>query len=244
MKKLTLLSIVLPAALLLTSTNALAQGKKARPKAKPTPAAVVSASLLSDEEVSLALKDALSNGVNRTAEKLGGQGGFYDHAELKIPMSPALEAVVSKLEDQKYGDLVDDFVVAMNRAAEQSIAESSFMVKDAIRQLKIDDPKSIVAARGGQKDAATQYFRRTSEKALLAKVTETVMTANSEAGALDKYNRMLTQAGGQYAPFDINEYVAQKMLDGVFLTMAAEEKRIREEPSARTTAALRKVFGK
>jgi hypothetical protein len=243
MKKLTLLSIVLSAALLLTPANAFAQGKKARPKAKPAPAAV-SPSSLTDEEVSLALKDVLLNGVNRAAEKLGGQGGFYDHTELRIPIPPALAAVVDKLHDQKYDDLVDDFVVAINRAAEQSVAESSFMVKDAIRQLKIDDPKSIVAAQGGQKDAATQYFRRTSEKALLAKVTETAMTANSEAGALEKYDRMLTQAGGQYPAFDINEYVARKMLDGIFLTMAAEEKRIREVPAARTTTILQKVFGK
>ena len=115
------------------------------------------------------------------------------------------------------------------------------MAKDAIRQLKIADPKGILS---GSKDAATQYFRRASEKALLAKVTETAMTANAEAGVLNKYNQMLTQAGGQYAPFDVNEYVARKMLDGIFLAIAAEEKRIREVPAARTTTIMQKVFGK
>jgi hypothetical protein len=220
---------------------AAAQGKKPKTKAKP----VISLTSSGDEEVVFGLKDALSNGTNHASSELGKQGGFYSDPRVRLSMPPALQELEKKLRGLKYDDLVDDLVVSMNRAAEQSITESSFAVSDALRQMTIQDPKKVLA---GPKDAATQYFRRTSQTALLAKILPLVQTSMAENEVVAKFKVLVEKGGGVSTPpgqkpFNLDEYIAQKTLDGMFVLIADQEKRIREDPAARTTAILQKVFG-
>src|SRR5262249_46291260 len=134
---------------------------------------------LTDEEIGLALKDTLANGVNRVADTLGRQGAFYGDKRLKIAFPAALAGLEKKLRDLKNDDLVDDLVVAMNRAAEQAAVETAYMLREALPQLALENPKGILR---GAKDGAAKYFRRAGEKVLLARVTQVVMTSNFEAG--------------------------------------------------------------
>ena len=243
MKKLIFTYLAISLFISILGTAVPAQSKKDKTKAKPP--VIAASSSLKDEEIVFGLKDALSNGVSRAGAELSRQGGFYDDPRVKLSMPPELQALEKKLRSLKYDDLVDDFVVSMNRAAEQSVVETSFPLNDAIRQMTVQEPKKLLA---GPKDAATQYFRRTSEKVLLAKVTPLAQTANSEAGVLEQFKILMQKGGGLNTPagqkpFSIDEYVAQKVLDGMLLITADEEKRIREDPAARTTAILKKVFG-
>jgi hypothetical protein len=236
MKKLKfifLTVILLVPALAITAAAQPKQPKKN--KTKPKPAASVK-----EEEIVSALREALSSGANRAGVELSRQGGFYNDARYKLPVPPALQALEKKLRALGHGDMFDDLVVAINRAAEQTAGEAAFVLKDEIGKITFADAKKLLA---GPKDAATQYFRRTGEKALLAKVIPLVNTATSEAGALTLYKALEEKNGAKITGFDIDEYVAGKTLDAMFLVIAAEEKRIREVPAARTTAILQKVFG-
>src|ERR1044072_1886184 len=133
-----------------------AQPKKAKTKAKP---AISTA--LKDDEIVAAFKDVLLNGVKRASAELGGKGGFYNNPGFKITMPPALQATEKKLRGMGYGDVADDLVVAMNKAAEQSVGEAVFVLNDEIGKMTVEDAKKLLA---GPKDAVTQYFRRSGEK--------------------------------------------------------------------------------
>ncbi|HEV7643023.1 MAG TPA: DUF4197 domain-containing protein [Pyrinomonadaceae bacterium] len=227
--------IFLVSASAITAISVAAQPKKGKTKPKP----VVSASL-KDDEIVAAFKDVLLSGVKRANAQLGVQGGFYNNPKFKISMPPALQALEKNLRGAGYGDIADDLVVAMNRAAEQSVGEAFFVLNDEARKMTVEDAKKLLS---GPDDAVTQHFRRSGEKVLLAKTTPLVNTATTETGALILYKSMEEKNGDKITGFDIDKYVTQKTLDAMFLEIAAEEKRIREVPAARTTAALKKVFG-
>jgi hypothetical protein len=117
--------------------------------------------------------------------------------------------------------------------------------KDAVRQMTFQDAVNIVR---GPDDAATQFFRRTSEKRLTEKFLPIVRSFTEQVGVTAQYKAMMEQYGpiarlaGRDA-VDIDEYVTQKALDGLFLLIADEEKRIRRDPVARTSEILQKIFG-
>jgi hypothetical protein len=216
---------------------AAAQPKKGKTKPKPR----VSSSAVNDEEIVSAFRYVLLSGIKRANAELTRPGAFYSDPRCKILMPAVMQVLEKKLRDLKYNDMIDDFVVAMNRAAEQSVGEVFFVLNDQAKELTVTDAKKLLA---GPKDAVTQYFRRSGEKVLPAKITPLVNTATSEAGVLLQYKAFEEKNGGKITGFDIDEYVAQKTLDAMFLIIAAEEKRIREVPAARTTAALKKVFAR
>ncbi len=137
----------------------------------------------------------------------------------------------------------------MNRAAEQAVPEAAAVLGDSVKQTSIADAKSILT---GTNNAATQYFRRTSETNLFTRFHPIVQRATEQAGVTRAYKQMMDKAGaaGSLASSllgrdstDIDSYVTQKALDGLFLKMAEEENRIRENPAARTSDLLQKVFG-
>jgi hypothetical protein len=236
MKKPIFIFLTIIFLVLASFITAAAQLKNSKTKPKTTG----SSSLVKDEEIVSAFKEVLLSGIKRANTELARQGAFYSNPRYKIPMPPAMQALEKKLRDLKYDDMIDDLVVAMNRAAEQSVGEAFFVLSDQAKELTFTDPKKLLT---GPKDALTQYFRRSGEKVLPAKITPLVNTATSEAGVLLQYKAFEEKNGGKIAGFDIDEYVAQKTLDAMFLVIAAEEKRIREVPGARTTAVLKKVFG-
>jgi len=204
---------------------------------------------LSQDQLAAGLKEALGKGVREAITTLGKTNGFLMDASVKIPMPESLRTVENALRTLRQDHLADEFVTTMNRAAEQAVPEAVDVLIDSIKQLTIADAKSILT---GTTNAATQYFRRTSETNLHARFLPIVQTATAKAGVTSAYKRMtekslgaLGQLGGllsKQAP-DLDDYITRKALDGLFLKIAEQEKLIRENPVARTSALLEKVFG-
>lgn len=250
MKKLSHKIAALGSIVLIAATYSFAQTKRPRTtKSKTTKTTkttpVSSSSGLTDNEMVMGLKDALSNGVGHAIKQLGQNGGFYDNIRVKIQVPEKLKPVEKTLRFLKQDDVVDDFVVAMNRAAEQAVVEATLVFVDSVKQMTFQDAKNIIT---GPEDSATQFFRRTSEETLRAKFLPIVKTSTEEVGVTAQYKDLVKRAGPAAAlfgqkDFDLDAYITQKALDGLFLMIADEEKRIRENPLARTTSILKKVFG-
>lgn len=201
---------------------------------------------VSDTEISGGLKEALTKGVRFAVNSLGRQDGFLKNARVKIPLPKNLQRVERGLRIAGQGRTVDEFVTSMNRAAEKAVPVAIDVFVDSIKQMTFDDARQILFS--GRDDAATQFFKRTSEEALRGKFRPIVEDLTESVGVTQKYKTMIGKYGfaaqllGKDAT-DIDGYVTQKALDGLFLLVADEERKIRKDPIGRTTSLLRKVFG-
>ncbi len=212
---------------------------------KSTSSSSTTTSALTSEETVRGLKEALSKGVRYAVDELGKPDGFLSRAEVRIPMPKPMrrvEKLLRKLGQDKYAD---EFVAAMNHAAEKAVTEAGPVFADAIRQMSVDDAIKILR---GPDNAATQYFREHTQERLTEKMLPIVKAATSRAGVTSAYKRMVGRLGPAQGLLgqdmgDIDGYVTEKTLDGLFLMIAKEEKNIREHPVARTTDLLKKVFG-
>jgi len=229
--------ILLTLAVLVLSANfATAQ---VRPKPTPKPK-------LSTADISGGLKEALFKGVKFAVDNLGRENGFLGNDRVRIPLPRGIARMEKTLRAFGQGKRVDEFVMSMNRAAEKAVPVAIDVFLDAIKQMTFDDARKILLS--GQDDSATQFFRRTSENTLRAKFRPIVEEATTSVGVTQKYKDMIGRYGfigkaiGEDAS-DLDGYVTQKALDGLFLLVADEEKKIRKDPFGRTTALLRKVFG-
>ena len=199
----------------------------------------------SDSEMVAGLKEALNKGTQYAVSNLGKDGGFLDNDLVRIPMPKSLSWVEKTLRTLRQDRLADEFVASMNHAAEQAVPEAATIFGDAIQNMTLEDARGILA---GPDDAATQFFRRTTSDALTAKMRPIVEQATSRTGVTANYKSMTEKAGGLSSLLsgdstDLDGYVTEKTLDGLFLMVAEEEKRIRENPLARSSDLLKKVFG-
>jgi hypothetical protein len=219
--------------------------------------ATTAVSALSSDQITGGLKEALGKGVSNAVVSLGHNGGYLTNLSVKIPMPEKLQKVESALRLAGQGQMVDDFIGSMNHAAEQAVPVAAGVFGDAIKQMSIADAKGILA---GPDDAATQFFRRTTQTNLFEKFHPIVQKATDSVGVTAQYKAMMgkfsglnTLGGiggmfGQKPPAapdagDIDAYITNKALDGLFKIVAAEEKNIRANPLARTSDLLQKVFG-
>jgi hypothetical protein len=212
-------------------------------------ASSVLATALSQDEITGGLKQALSKGVSNAVAMLGKQDGFLKDTSVKIPMPDSLQRVEQALRTVRQDALADEFVTTMNRAAEQAVPEAAAVLGDSVKQMTVADAKTILTSTN---NAATAYFRRTSETNLYGRFLPIVQKATEQAGVTSAYKKMTAKASfggfsagsllGQDA-IDLDGFVTRKALDGLFLKIGEEEKRIRENPVARTTDLLQKVFG-
>jgi hypothetical protein len=219
-------------------------------KRKTTNSTATSLSALSQDQMVGGLKEALGKGVQQAVATLGKTDGFLKDANVKIPMPENMQKVESTLRMLRQDKLADEFVTTMNRAAEQAVPEAAAVLGDSVKQMSIADAKSIVT---GTNNAATQYFRRTAETNLHTRFLPIVKAATERAGVTSAYKRMTDKASSGFGGFgggllgtqapDLDDYVTRKTLDGLFLKIAEQEKLIRENPVARTTDLLQKVFG-
>ena len=201
---------------------------------------------VTDTEIAGGLKEALSKGVKSAVDNLGKEDGFFKNVRVKIPLPKNLQKLEKALRVAGQGKSVDEFVLSMNRAAEKAVPVAFDVFVNAIKQMTFDDARKILFS--GQDDSATQFFRRTSEETLREKFRPIVEKFTEETGVTNKYKTMI----GKY-PFakqllgkeatDLDGYVTQKALDGLFLLVADEEKKIRKDPIGRTSSLLKKVFG-
>ncbi|MGB5305867.1 MAG: DUF4197 domain-containing protein, partial [Gammaproteobacteria bacterium] len=197
-----------------------------------------------DEMVS-GLKEALQKGTQFAVDNLGQEGGFLNNAKVRIPMPDSLSWVEKTLRTLRQDKLADEFVTSLNHAAEQAVPEAAAIFGDAISAMSLDDARAILS---GPDDAATQYFRTHTEAALTEKMRPIVTEATAKAGVTASYKSMMSRAGSLTSLLssdttDLDGYVTGKTLDGLFLMVAEEEQRIRENPLARSTDLLKKVFG-
>jgi hypothetical protein len=211
---------------------------------------------LSQDQMVQGLKDALAKGLQQAIARLGHDGGFLTNMNVKIPMPEKMQTVEKALRAMKQEKLADDFVVTMNHAAEQAVPEAGSVFADALKQMTIEDAKAVLS---GPNDAATLYFQKTTQTNLYAKFYPIVQKATAQTGVTAAYKNLMEKASGGQGlggfgsalggsllgkdSVDIDAYVTNKAMDGLFKMVAAEEQQIRQNPVARTTDMLQKVFG-
>lgn len=191
------------------------------------------------------LKEALAVGTERAVKSLGRENGFFGNAAVKILMPSSLQKVAEVAKMAGYQKQVDEFILSMNRAAEAAVPLAATYFGDAIRDMSFDDARAILT---GGDTAATQFFRRKTGDKLAAAFKPVVSEKVNQVGATRAYKEMMGRyekvplMGGQ--SLDLDDYVTKKSLDGLFLVLGQEEKKIRTNPAARTTDLLKQVFGK
>ena len=230
--------------------DSLGLGKKATNDTAAMPATLTSA--LSQDQMVQGLKEALGQGVQQAVSRLGHDGGFLTNLNVKIPMPERLHAVEKTLRTLRQDKLADEFVTTMNHAAEQAVPAAAQVFGDSLKAMSIEDAKAILT---GTNNAATQYFRRTTGTNLFERFLPIVKLATDQTGVTSAYKRVMDKAnaGSAFGSFgrsvlgsesvDVDAYVTNKALDGLFFMVAAEEKRIRDTPLARTSDLLQQVFG-
>lgn len=200
---------------------------------------------LTSSEMTGGLKEALAQGVEWAVNELGRPDGFLGNAAVRIPVPDSLQLVEKSARALGQGHYVDEFVTTMNRAAERAVPETATILADTIRKMSVEDAAAIVR---GPDDAATRYFERTSGEALRARLLPIVSEATASAGVTAAYKGLVGQGQGMLGGFmgpgalDLDGYVTDRALAGLFTYIAQEERRIRANPAARTTELMRKVF--
>lgn len=199
----------------------------------------------SRSQIAAGLQEALRVGTQRAVATTSKPGGFLDDSLLRIALPDELQNAARAARVVGLGAQVDALEVTMNRAAERASAEATQVFWDAVAKLTIQDALGIL---NGGDDAATRYFRGSSENALRARFAPVVASAMSQAGVYQAYDGLASRYAALRLLGDpkamLDEHVTNETLDGLFSVLAAEEKRIREDPAARTTALLRQVFGR
>jgi len=202
-------------------------------------------SVLSNDEVVAGLKQALEQGADYAVDYLGKEDGFLSNPQVKIPMPEKLEIVEKTLRKLGQDKYADEFVLTMNRAAEQAVPLTLDILKQAITGMSIEDARGILK---GSDSAATEYLRKVGGDQMMQKIAPIVARATAKTGVTQQYKKLFDKMGFMSKvmdpnDYDIDKYITGKTVDGLFVMVAAEEKKIRENPVARTTDLLKKVFG-
>lgn len=204
----------------------------------------LSLSDLSNTEASGGLKEALTQGVGKAVDLLGKSDGFLGNKEVKIPLPDSLKKIEKGMKMFGMGKQSDELITKMNRAAEAAVPEAKALLVNSIKNMSVSDAKGILT---GPNDAATQYFKKTTSKDMAAKFLPIVEKATANVQLADTYNKY-AEMGAKYGLVkkgdeNINQYVTQKALDGLYLMIAKEEAAIRKDPVGQTSSLLKKVFG-
>lgn len=199
---------------------------------------------LSTEDVASGLKEALTNGVSKGSDEVSAEDGFFKNPEIKIPFPPEVKQVESTLRKMGMDKQVDEFVLSLNRAAEDAAKEAKAIFISAIKQMTIQDAWSILK---GEDDAATKYLNKTTSAQLKEKFKPIIKASLDKVNATKYYKELITAYNKvplvKKVNPDLDTYATDKATDGLFVMIAKEEKNIRENPGARTTELLKKVFG-
>jgi hypothetical protein len=199
---------------------------------------------LTSQEISDGLKEALSNGVSKGSDLVSQLDGYYKNPEIKIPFPPEVKRVETTLRQLGLGNEVDKFIESLNRGAEDAAKEAKPIFIAAIKQMTIEDGLNILK---GENDAATQYLSRTTTPALKEKFKPVIQNSLNKVNATKYYGDLINTYNKvplvQKVNPNLDDYATDKAIQGLFVMIAKEEKNIRANPGARTTALLKKVFG-
>jgi hypothetical protein len=191
------------------------------------------------------LKEALKIGTESTVNLTGKTDGYFLNQAIKILMPEKLRTLEKGLRAVGYGPQIDEFVLSMNRSAEQAAPAAKQIFWDALEQMTFEDARKILS---GNETAATEYFKGKTTDKLTAAFRPVVDKSMNEVGVTRQYNELV----GRYESipfvkketFDLDSYVVTKALDGLFHVLGDEEKKIRTNPQARVTDLLKEVFKK
>jgi len=191
------------------------------------------------------LKEALSVGTANAVNNVSQINGYLDNQAIKIIMPQKIQKVSEVLKKIGYQKEVDEFTVSMNRAAEKAAPKATSHFVNAVKEMKFDDAKKIL---GGGETAATDYFKTKTFDKLYGEFKPVISSSMNEAGVTRYYKGMMDKYTS--LPFvkgvnlDLDHYVTNRALDGLFYMISEEEKKIRTDPAARVTDVLKEVFGK
>jgi Protein of unknown function (DUF4197) len=198
---------------------------------------------LSDVKVGAGLKEALQVATEKSVSLTGRTNGYFGNEAIKILMPEKLKTVEQGLRMVGYGPTVDEFVLSMNRAAERAAPAAKKIFWDAIGGMSFDDAQKILT---GGDTAATDFFKRTTSDKLTAAFKPVVDRTMGEVGVVKQYKDLMGRFDAipfaQSQTFDLDGYVVGKALDGLFHVVGEQERQIRTNPTARTTALLKEVF--
>jgi hypothetical protein len=200
---------------------------------------------ITDKDAIAAFKAALDKASQAAVSALGRQDGFLGNPKVRIPLPESLERAEKLMRRVGAGKYADELVVTMNRAAEQAVPEAKSLLLDSVKKMSVQDAKGILT---GGDTAATEYFRRTTHDQLHQRFLPKVKAATSKVKLAQKYEQFADKAAGAglmgKEAADLDGYVTSKALDGLYLTIADEEKKIRKDPVGTGSAIIKKVFGK
>ncbi len=204
----------------------------------------VQAADVSSGEAASGLKETLTRGAEIAVDQLGKPNGFMGDARVRIPLPDSIRKAEKMMRTLGAGKYADELIETMNHAAELAVVEAKPILVNAVKNMSFDDARAILT---GGDDAATQYFRRATSTDLTAKFLPIVKQATAKVELADKYNDYAGKAAkmGLLDKKDANldQYVTQKALDGLFLMVAEQEKAIRKDPISTGSALLKKIFG-
>jgi hypothetical protein len=196
------------------------------------------------QDATAALRTALEKGSVAAVAKLGRLDGFLGNPQVRIPLPESAQRAERLLRRVGMGKYADELVVTMNRAAESAVPEARALFVDAVRKMSVQDAKGIIS---GGDTAGTEYFRRTTRDQLHKRFMPIVQRATARVELAQKYDQYADTAATvgllRKEDADLDEYVTQKALDGLYLMVAEEEKKIRKDPVGTGSSILRKVFG-
>ena len=208
------------------------------------PASAIGIADLSNKDTASGLKEALTKGAEVAVGQLGKPNGFLGDARVKIPLPESAQAVEKMMRTFGMKKQADELIETMNHAAEMAVVEAKPILTNAVKSMSFDDARGILT---GGDDSATQYFKRTTSEVIGAKFLPIVKKSTAKVDLAEKYNKY----AGKAAQFglldkkdaDLDSYVTQKAMDGLFLMIAEQEKAIRKDPIGTGSNLLKKVFG-
>lgn len=206
-----------------------------------------SSSTVSNTEAAQGIKQALGQGLEKSIQSLSIRDGFLGNAAVKILMPEEAQKVERTLRSVGLGSLCDEFITHLNRAAESAVKEASPVFVSALSQLTVSDAFNILLS--GQQDAATNFFKRTTTNQLVGKFSPIVEKAIGEHQVTKYWSELVTRYNqiplvNEKIETDLNKYVTDKAIDGLFHQVAIEELNIRNNlGGSRSTSLMEKVFG-
>ena len=199
---------------------------------------------LSETDITKGLKEALAKGTANAVTTLGKSDGYFGNQAVRILLPEQLQKLEMPLRMAGQGQLLDDLVLTMNRAAEAAVPQAASILGDAVKKMSVSDAKGILT---GRDDSATQYFRKNSGAKIAEMMKPIIAKATDSVGVAKAYKKLLANpvAANVASAYGMNldSYINTKAQDGLFYMIAKEEKDIRTNPAERTTDILKKVFG-
>jgi hypothetical protein len=199
---------------------------------------------LSQSDASGGLKDALTQGAQIAVKQLGRPGGFSNNDEVRIELPGKLGKAAQTMKMMGMGEQVEELEASMNQAAEAAVPQAQAILVDAVKKMTVSDAKAILA---GGDDSATQYLNQSSREQIRARFLPIVKQATDKVGLAQQYNAFAGQAAAfgvvDAKSANVESYVTEQALDGLFKMIAEQEASIRQNPAGAATSLAKKVFG-